>query len=373
MLIQTLIDCVQSYGRGVLEGVARYGNAQGGWTLWLNHELQSRQRMPKIGREVDGLIAYAFRSGLVADLQASGVPVVNTSAIAEDPGIPAVLPDDEAIGRLAAEDLVGRGHRHLVALWLPIWHFSRVRNTAFVQRAEELGAAASVYRLPSWKRAEAAVRALLERGPTPMGVFAGSDMLAVFVVRQCLALGLVMPEQVAVLGVDNDELTTQMMAPGISSIAVPWPKLGFEAAALLDRIMQGEPIPERPMLVAPTGVVTRQTTDGLAVEDDDVAAAVGYIRRCLSEPFTIEDLLDDVPLSRRALELRFKRATGQTLQAYITAARLERAKQLLSENDYPIPEVARRSGFADAAYFATVFRKHVKLTPTGFRSRYRLR
>lgn len=372
MRIVTLIDCVQAYGRGVLAGIARYGNAQGGWTLELHHSEQSLQRMPKLGPDARGVIAYAFRPGLIDALRKCGLPAVNTSPVAADAGMPAVLPDDRAIGRMAADDLAGRGYRQLVALHLPIWEFSGVRAEAFVERADELGASASVCRLPSWKRAEGAVRELLEARATPLGVFATSDMLAVFVVRQSLAMRLAMPEQVAVLGVDNDELTTRMMAPTISSVAVPWEKLGFEAAATLDRMIRGEQVAPEPTRISPTGVVTRQTTDGLAVEDADVAAAAGFIRRHVSEPFVVDDVVRSVPLSRRSLELRFKRAFGRTLQSYITAVRIEKAKQLLTETDYPMPEVADRSGFSDAAYFATVFRKQTQQTPTAFRSRYRL-
>ncbi|MEM6332868.1 MAG: substrate-binding domain-containing protein [Planctomycetota bacterium] len=372
MRVLTLIDCVQSYGRGVLAGMARYGNAQGGWTLLLHHASQSVQRMPVVDDDVRGVIAYAFRPGLIKSLHQCGLPAVNTSSVAADAGMPAVLPDDAAIGRLAADDLVGRGYRQLVALHLPIWEFSRVRAKAFVERANELGAQASTHRLPSWKRAEPSIRELLERRPTPLGVFASSDMLAVFVVRQAIAMKVAMPEQVAVLGVDNDELTTQMMAPTISSVAVPWEKLGFEAAAKLDRMIKGEQVDREPTRIAPTAVVTRQTTDGLAVDDEYVAAAASFIRRRVAEPFTIEDVVQCVPMSRRSLEQRFKKSFGRTLQSYIIDIRIERAKQLLTETDYPMPEVAYRSGFSEAAYFATVFRKHVRQTPTAFRSSYRL-
>ncbi|MEM6561332.1 MAG: helix-turn-helix domain-containing protein, partial [Planctomycetota bacterium] len=155
-------------------------------------------------------------------------------------------------------------------------------------------------------------------------------------------------------------------------VVVPWEKLGFQAATLLDRLITGEPVDPEPILVAPTGIVTRQTTDGLAIDDEEVTAAIWYIRNNLANTFTIEDVLTAVPLSRRMLELRFKRCVGQTLQHYITALRLERSKQLLSETDYSMPEIAARCGFPDASYFATVFRRHVHKSPTAFRADCRL-
>ncbi|MEM1012013.1 MAG: substrate-binding domain-containing protein [Planctomycetota bacterium] len=372
MRVLALVDCVQSYGRGVLAGMARYANAHGGWTISLDHHNQSRQRLPALRRGTSAVIAYALRPGLIDALRSTGLPTVNTSSGAADPGMPAVVPDDRAIGRLAADDFIARGYRRLVALQLPIWHFSRVRAEAFVEHAQEAGCHASVLRLPSWPSAEASVRELLEQCPTPVGVFASSDMLAVFVVRQAMELRRTMPEQVAVLGVDNDELTSQMMEPRISSVAIPWQKLGFEAAAMLDRLVQGKTLDADTVRIPPTGIVTRQTTNGLAIDDHDVAAAIGYVRQHLTEPISTADVLRSVPLSRRSLEVRFKRAVGQTLQSYITAMRIERSKRLLAETDFAIPEIAARSGFVDPTYFATVFRKTAGESPSAFRSKSRL-
>ncbi|MEM6460226.1 MAG: substrate-binding domain-containing protein [Planctomycetota bacterium] len=372
MMILALLNCVHDYGRRALEGIARYGHAHGTWTLSLHHEEQVRQVLPRLDPRVRGIVAHAYGKKLLAVLRGCGLPTVNTSAVAAGVNLPSVLTDNRAIGAMAADYFVTRGHRRLMVVEHPPWAHSVERSEAFRRAAAEAGVETTRVVLPSWKRAEAAVADALRETPTPVGCFTGSDGIAVFAVRQALELGLAIPEQVAVLGVDNDTLTTRMMTPTISSIEVPWEKLGFEAAATLDRLMGGGAPPDEPMRVAPTGVVTRQTTDGLAVEDEDVAAAVGYVRRHVGEPFSIDDLLRDVPLSRRALELRFKRGVGRTLQAYITAARIERAKRLLTETDYAMPVVAERSGFADAGYFATVFRRQVGQTPSAFRSRYRL-
>ena len=372
MHIAALMNCIHDYGRRALEGIARYGNAQGGWTIGLYHREQVQQAMPRLSPEVDGLIAHAHSPKLLQRLAHANKPVVNTSAVSRNTPLSSILPDNPAIGRLAAEDLLGRGHRRLLAFSMKPWAYTADRVDAFRQRADQAGVPTRVVNLRSWRSAEPAVADILASTDTPVGVFAFSDGLAVFIVRQCLRLGLAMPEQVAVLGVDNDTLTTRMMSPSISSIEIPWEKLGFDAAARLDRMIHHQPHDPRPTLIAPTGVVTRQTTDGLAIEDADVADAIRFIREHAGDPITIDHVLQHVPLSRRALEQRFKRALGRTLLDQITRVHIERAKQLLIETDYPIPEVARRSGYPDGAYFAVVFKKHTRQTPTAFRSGYRL-
>ncbi len=369
----TLMNCVQDYGRRALEGVARYGNAQhGGWTLSLHHREQVRQALPRLDPAVRGIIAHAHAPRLIAQLADCGVPAVNTSAVADRPGLVSVVPDDPAIGRMAADYLMGRGYRRLLALDMSGWAYSAQRVAAFRAAVDDAGASVRVARLRSWRSAERLIAEALTQTPTPIGLFAVTDGLAVFVVRQCLALGLAMPEQVAVLGVDNDSLTTRMVSPTISSVEVPWEKLGAEAAARLDRLIRGRPVDPAPLRIAPARVVTRQTTDGQAIEDPMVADVVRFVREHVGEPFTIDQALEPVPASRRALEQRFKRAIGRTLQDHITRVRLERAKQLLTETDLAMPEVAQRSGFSTAAYFAAVFRKHTGKTPTAFRAGYRL-
>lgn len=372
MQIMTLISCIQDYGRGALDGIARYANLHGQWKLSLNHEAQARQRLPKIDPEIRGIIAHAHRPGFQDALEATGLPVVNTSGLAPRPSMCNVVTDDDAIGRMAAEDLVGRGHRNLLVFAVRPWQHATARMLAFVDAAKAANVSPTVRVISRWSRVAEEINQELQKAPTPIAVFAPADSLAVNVVRQCHDLNLAMPEQVAVLGVDNDTLTSRMMSPSISSIEVPWEKLGFTAAALLHGLIRGEPAPTEPTLIAPSRVVARQTTDNVAIEDPDVATVVRYIREHFHEPFTIDDVLRRVPVSRRALEQRFKAAIGRTLHTHITTVRLERAKSLLADTDYAMPEVARHCGFSEANYFSTVFKRHTGQSPTTFRSAYRL-
>lgn len=372
MHIVTLMNCVHDYGRRSLEGIARFGQTRGGWTLELHHIEHVHQRLPRLDAKSRGIIAHAHSPKLLDALSRCGLPVVNTSSVAPDLSNIAVLPDNREIGRMAAEEMIGLGHRRMLTIAVKPWGYSHERAETFKQTAEAAGASVRVLTSPSWRQAEARITKALSEAATPLGVFAGSDGLAVLVVRQALALGLTIPEQVAVLGVDNDTLTTRMVSPTISSIELPWEKLGFTAATLLDRMIQGEPVEPEPIMIRPSRVITRQTTDGVAIEDPDVATAIQAIREHASEPAAIQRVLERVPLSRRALEQRFKRAVGRTIQTHVTHVRLEQAKQMLTTTDYPMPEIAKRCGFADPGYFATVFKKHTDRSPSAYRAAYRL-
>ena len=372
MLIATIMNCVFDYGRRALEGIARYGNAHGGWTLVLHHEAQTRQVLPKLDSKVCGIITHAYQPKLIEQLMNLAIPVVNVSAVSPSPQMVSVLPDNQAIGRMAAEHLINQGYRRLLAFDISPWDYSQVRIRSFEQYVQAHGLQVEVVRINRWKHAELTIAQTLSSTQTPVGVFAVSDSLAVFVVRQCAALGLVMPEQVAVLGVDNDILTTRMMTPTISSIEIPWEKLGFEAAARLDAMIKGQSLDFEPLRIGPTRVMTRQTTDGMAIEDANVATVVKFIREKMHEPFTLDELVRQVPISRRTLEQRFKRTLGHTLHHHVVKVRIERAKDLLTQTDYAMPEVAKHCGFGEAAYFAAVFKKQTGKTPTEFRADYRL-
>ena len=181
-----------------------------------------------------------------------------------------------------------------------------------------------------------------------------------------------MPDDVAVLGVDNDDLIQSLAFPPLSTINTARERIGFEAAAVLERLMQPAahaPPPESPRLIPPTGVITRQSTERIAIEDTDVADALRYIHAHAGRPITVETILREIPLSRRQLERRFRAALGRSMLDEILRCRLDRAKQLLGETELALPQVAIASGFTSASYFNVVFHKSVGTTPGEYRRR----
>ena len=184
-----------------------------------------------------------------------------------------------------------------------------------------------------------------------------------------------MPEEVALVGVDNDDLLCELARPALSSVALPAERIGFEAARLLDQLLTRPRARSvgQPLLLAPLGVVTRRSSDVLAIDDPEVAAAVRFIREHAYEPIQVKDVLGEVPVSRRTLERRVRAALGYGIWEEIRRAHMERGRALLAETEMPMSEVAKHAGFSDARQLSVVFRQETGLTPTDYRRQFRAR
>jgi LacI family transcriptional regulator len=183
---------------------------------------------------------------------------------------------------------------------------------------------------------------------------------------------LKVPDQVAVLGVDDDELINTLITPSLSSIALPSDQIGHEAAALLEKLLEGEKVPLDPVRLAPLRVVARKSTEVLFIDDPDIAQALRYIHEHASTPLRVDDLLNHVPLSRRSLERRFRDALGRSISEEIRHVHIERAKQLLITTDLPIKQIAITSGFENSTRMGIVFQKEIGESPNAFRWRSRV-
>jgi LacI family transcriptional regulator len=204
-----------------------------------------------------------------------------------------------------------------------------------------------------------------------VGIFAPNDIWGVQLTEVCLRAGLQVPEDVAILGVDDDDLLCEFARPALSSIALPTQRIGYEAAREVERLLKRARASLRPLLLPPLRVIARRSTDILAVDDSDVVAALRFIRRQAHQPIRVIDLLREVPTSRRSLERQFRKVLGRSILGEIRRVHVERASQLLALPDLPLHSVAERSGFTDAKRFSTVFRQMVGLTPSAYRHRLR--
>jgi LacI family transcriptional regulator len=212
------------------------------------------------------------------------------------------------------------------------------------------------------------LRRWLQALAKPVGIFAGHDVWALQVVEACRFAGLRVPEDIAVVGVDNDDLLCELARPSLSSVIVPAERVGYEAAALLDRLLAGQQPPRQPVFIPPPGVVSRQSSDVLAIEDPVVAQAVRFLRDSAHLPLRVADVLRAVPVSRRALERRFQAVFERGLAAEIRRLRIDKARQLLAESDLPMNRIAERSGFSSQYQLSRAFRREVGTTPTAYRS-----
>jgi LacI family transcriptional regulator len=207
----------------------------------------------------------------------------------------------------------------------------------------------------------------IESLPRPVGIMACYDIRAQQLLDICRELNIAVPEEIAVIGVDNDRLLCDLCDPPLSSVTPDTHRTGFIAASLLDKQMAGERVESRAALIPPIGVETRQSTDVMAIDDPHIVSTLRFIRHNACSGIQVRDLLTRVPLSRRVLESRFKERIGRTPHEEITRIRMERVKTLLLETDLPLAAIAKRTGFNYIEYLNEAFKKWVGTTPGKYR------
>ena len=378
--VALVLETMSTYNRDILRGIYAYVLATRSWAIrMVNPVLES---VSTLGHwNPDGLIAHLGTHSLAKALRRLGKPMVDVAGALPAPGVPQVRPDDTEAGRLAARHLLDRGSRNLAFFSKVTTDYSLARKQGFVAQAGERDLPVTVLdpqtasgRL-KWDGPgyDTAVNRWLGKLPKPISIFACDDGMAFELAEFCRLAGLRVPEQVSLIGVDNDELMCNLGSPPLTSVRQPVEKIGYEAAKLLHRLMRGARPPARPILLPPVGVVARQSTNVMSTADEALAQALGFIRQNAHRPLSVSDVLAAVPLSRRSLEQRFRRALGRTPLEVILSARIERAQQVLAETDLKLSEVAAAAGFANASRLCNVFRRVTGLTPSQCRRQSRLR
>ena len=378
--VALLIETSNGYARGLLEGVVRYARElHPPWSMHLVEHGRGDPPPPWLARwQGDGLIARIETPAIARAVEASGLPAVDVSAARPLPGLPWVETDDAAIARLAAEHLLERGFHRFAFLGEPSFNWSRWRRDAFVAYLAQSGLGCDVRESPSRGRGGMASdreqRSLAEwvRGlPKPVGIFACYDIKAQRLLDACRLAGVAVPDEAAVIGVDDDALLCDLCVPPLSSVIPDSRRAGYEAARLLDGMMARGDREPRAIRVPPLGVAIRQSTDVLAIDDPDLAAAVRFIREHACDGITVRDLLRRVPLTRRVLEKRFLGRLGRTPHAEILRQKVARAERLLADTDLGLAVIAQRTGFRHAEYLSVAFKRAVGVTPGTFRRRAR--
>lgn len=368
-----------AYCRAVLHGIEAYAETRPHWIFaHMASEPRAIQKLAPL--ELDGIIAHIFSNTLAEALVGLRTPLVNVSSVLLDSTIPRVGVDDVRCGALAADHLIDRGFRHFAFVGHRDHAYSVRREEGFRRVVETAGHRLACYYEPRartfdplgrlWTLDEN-IHRWMRSVPKPVGVFAPNDIWGEQLTEVCRQTGPRVPEDVAIVGVDNDDLFCRLARPSLSSIALPGVRIGYEAAALLDRLLAGAAPPKQPLLLAPLGVVARRSSDIVAVADVQVAAAVCFIREQGHRPLTAREVLRAVPISRRSLERRFRHELGRSLLEEIHRVHIERARRLLADTDLPMPQVASRSGFSDAKQLAVRFRQATGLTPTTYRRGFR--
>lgn len=374
--VALLIETSNAYARGILRGVEDYIRARGPWSVYLaEHGRGDRPPSWLANWKGDGIIARIENRTIARALGRMKVPIVDVSAARLLPGVPWVETDDTAIAEAAAQHFFERGFQHFAFCGDARFNWSQWREARFAEFVRARGYASTSFATRARDVADdAAMDALarwIERLPKPVAIFACYDARGQQVLDACRRAGVSVPEQVAVLGVDNDEILCDLSPPPLSSIIPNARKAGWVAAELVAGMMAGARTIEQAHLIPPIGIATRQSTDIAAVADPHVAMAAGYIRENACRGIGVQDVVRIVPLARRLLEKRFRAALGRTLREEITRVQIHRVKRLLTETELPLAEIAGRTGFRHVEYLTVVFKRETGQPPSVFRSEQR--
>jgi LacI family transcriptional regulator len=369
--VALLVETSNAYARGVLVGVKKYVEAHPGWSMYLaEHSRHETDFSWLEGWHGHGLLARIESAETARFIRRLDLPAVDLSAAQLLPELPGVETDDGTIARWAVEHFEERGLQHFAFCGDERFGWSLKRGAWFAEHVRARGLTPRAFRMkPSGMRAADRERLAdwLTRLPKPVGVLACYDIAGQEVLEACKIAGLAVPDSVAVIGVDNDDLIANLTTPPLSSIEPDTTRTGYLAAELLDLMMRGHELEPGLRLIEPTRLVARQSSDILAVDDPLVAEALRFIRDHSDFSLSVDAVLRHVGLSRRALDYRFVRILGRTVHGEIVRVRVGHVAELLSSTDWTLQQIAERLDFSHPEYMSVVFKKHTGKSPGQYR------
>jgi LacI family transcriptional regulator len=374
-----LIDTSRVYGHGIFRGVTKYARLHGPWTFhntlsFLGKTMTGLPRFDSLG--INSLILFTEDRKILARAFKSGLPLVMRGPKGPVPGVPNIISDNQGAGAAAADYLFSLGLRQLgfCGYFGVIW--SKERERGFCQEALSRGYPPSVYHQPrarekrQWYQEKPLLIDWLTALPKPIGILCANDDRGQQVIEACHSAGLRVPEDCAVIGVDNDEILCEQCPPPLSSVARDFEEAGYQAAELLAQAMVGQDVSDRTVIMRPTEIIARQSTDILAIDDPEVAQAVRFIRQASHSPLTVENVLETVAVSRGHLDRRFVQILGHPVHQEITRARIERITRLLLETNRTVTQIAFDLGFNGPDRISRYFQRHQGMSPRDYRQRH---
>ncbi|MCA9187826.1 MAG: substrate-binding domain-containing protein, partial [Planctomycetales bacterium] len=315
----------------------------------------------------------------VEQILEKSLPTVNVDSMFEDlPGVGTVVTDEVERARMALSHLLDRGFTQFAYFAPPDRRYSHDRGDAFLTEVEMAGYTHWDYRPGyragrkiSWDEQQRRVSRWLASLPKPIAVLAVDAQRARQLTEICFVSKVRVPDDVAILAGESNELMCDVSTPPLSSILEASQRIGHDSAELLNRIMDGEAPPNSPIRIPPIGVIGRQSTDILSIDDENIVNALRLIQSRATQGLVVDDILYEVPVSRRSLEIRFRRYLGRSPAEEIRRVRLEKSKDLLARSEMSIAEVASACGFANATRFGVAFRKRHGMTPLAYRKTFK--
>jgi LacI family transcriptional regulator len=383
--VLVILDTVAAWSRGILRGFTSAAHERG-WTLLHYSPLVDLNWVADEWAPDAAVIGPGLDPASLGRLAPASLVSVTVDRSADQ--IASVCLDEESIGALALRHLLSTGLRCVSTCRYNPSAFAVARERAFVERARAAGLQVAVgwgsddalalkwaedpavpRIMPMESLRPAAMVTWLRALPKPCGIFTCTDGWARPVVRCTRVAGLRVPEDIALVGVDNDALECELMAPPLSSVMIPWQELGRSAATLVQLALSGQSIAGKRIVISPLAVMPRRSSDILAIEDPLVARAVRWIRANIDRRLTVTMVSSAVGSARQRLERRFRRVLDRTVKEEIQRARVEAARKLLGTTSSGLAEVAKRSGFTNAALLNVAFRREIGVPPGVYRRR----
>jgi LacI family transcriptional regulator len=380
--VALMIESSRTYGRELVRGIMRYSRLHGPWVFpWVFYrqdlfyiargsERAELEHLRKWGP--DGIIARDSRD--IVELASWNIPLFVAVAMEPpDAHCNNIISDNQAIGTMAAEHLLERGFRHFGYCGFDDMFWSVQRGESFSTRISEAGFKVSIYKQPksraarTWYREEAVLAEWLKGLPKPVGVMACNDDRGQHITEACANANLDVPSEVAIIGVDNDDQVCDISNPPLSSVALDVEQAGFRASELLDKMMAGEKMESQTVIVHPSRVVTRQSTNIVAVEDKSVSQALNFIQQNAKRLIQVDDVIKAISVSRRCLHDKFMKTLRRSVYDEIKRVRIDLISQMLLETDLSISDIALNLGYDNTNHISRYFKQKIGISPLEYR------
>ena len=376
--VAVLVDTSTGWGRRLVHSVINFAHEHGNWRLWVEPAGRAEAARLPAGWDGHGIIARIASEQMADRLRSTRRPVVNVSGIKlQGADFPRVSTNYQATAELAASHFLERGFEHFAYVGPFNLSYVREHREAFTEAVAAQGHhclyhdfRAGASRHLAWRSHIDALKRWLADLPRPIGIFTWGTTVGVYLLHACNEANIRVPDEIAVLGGDDDRLACEASSPPMSGVIVTSEQIGRTACQQLDRMMRGRRADPH-TLIDPIDITTRQSTDVLALRDPELLKALVILRQNAYSPMTIDGLMRRIAMSRRSLERMFQQTFGRTPWEEVRRLRMSRARQLLAQSDMSIPQVAESCGFATGEHFATLFKREHDITPLKYRSKVR--
>ncbi len=377
--ILLLLESARTCERDFLRGIARYSHLHGPWAFYRKPKFYLKHHSPGISLsqirtfDPDGIVVSDTEN--LAPLLHLDKPTLIHAFKTDAHDRPTIVGDSQQTGRMAANHLLGLGFSKFAYCGLGKYYWSRGRHASFGETIEEAGFDVSYFELHPEQVKNALPKELWRLAKwlssvIPAGLMACADDCSQHIVEACKIADIRIPEQIGLIGVDNDDMVCELSDPPLSSIALDFAKAGYDAADLLDHLMSSQGASHQRITVHPSHIVTRASTDILAIDDKDVAMAVQFIRQHTNTLIQIADVLNHVTCSQRTLHQKFQSSLGRSVHQEIKRVRIERIAKLLRETDLPISTIAIKLGYSNINHISRYFQQAMNLTPLAYRKQF---